>query len=515
MRKARLRTIIIMLVFAIASGVYASETLNGELCNISSDEVIEGNLYVLCGELRIAGQVDGNVIGVARVANVTGGVDDSMYLIGGELNVNGDVGKDLHFAGLVLNVEPEATFENDNSGILSLNLSHSIAEGAVVPGNITNLGYQLLVNGRVTGRVEFWGSSLEINGSVDGDVIASVGNAESDDATSQIERLLIPFPFEVELRVPGLVLGENATIDGQLEYTGPTRGDFERNQLALPPVWNRTGDPIFATPEQSAETLQRYLRAIVREFSTLAFVGAVFVLLVPRQMQSPLRYLQARPVSTLGVGMLSFILSFPIFLLVILLSVLIIFVLSLLPLDPVVIFGGVVLGLANIGSASIFYFTAIYIARVVVALAIGRVALRLLNRARLSPDDSNWRLFTTLLIGVFAISVMGSIPTLGWVFNALTVFIGLGAILNLLQAKLRAFVESTPNNVPPSPTAVSSMAQPRPLLPYLTEDAQRFAPPMIEDEPPGGVGTDNLPEGFNWWGRASDDDESPSESSSD
>ena len=80
--------------------------------------------------------------------------------------------------------------------------------------------------------INFWGSALTISGDVGGDVTATVGNSESRNAASNIETLLFPLQFDVELRNPGLILTESGAIDGQLEYTGPTEGII-RGETAL------------------------------------------------------------------------------------------------------------------------------------------------------------------------------------------------------------------------------------------------------------------------------------------
>lgn len=494
----RIRIALIIAILCLAGGVSAGEYLDGETCHVQPDEVIDGDLFVFCGELRVEGRVTGSIIGAARTAYLTGTVDGSVYLLGGELVLDGTLGKDLHFGGIVVTVNETATFETDNGGIISANLSNTITEGASVPGNITNLGYQLIVDGTVDGQVSFWGSALRVRGEIGDDVTATVGNAESDGASSQIQTLLIPFPFEVDLVDPGLIISADGYIDGQLEYTGPTSGQFRLDQLAEPPIFNQTGVAIFdPTEPTSTENIERYLQSVLREFFSLGFVGLVFLFIIPRQIQSPVRYIKSRPVSTLGVGMLSFILSFPIVLIMALLSIFIVVILSLLPINTVVIFGGVVLGLANIGAASIFYFTAIYVARVVVALAIGRFIVRLANQW----DGGLRSLLLSLLIGTLSLSFLTTIPVqaISWGVNAFTAFLGLGAILTLVRVKISAFLASTPQ---PQPAyAASGQATVSETMPYFADE--HYSSPVIDQEDAPGMR--NLPEGFDWWGNSDKD----------
>jgi hypothetical protein len=502
----RRRFVFLLLIFLLLTSTNIASArgmLNGEECRVDQTTVIEGDLFVLCGELIIDGEVEGNVIGGARTARISGTVNGSIYLFGVELDVSGRLGKDIHWAGLVLDVRDTTDFRSLNSSVLSVNLSNQLHAGGLVPGNISNLGYQLILDGDVGGELNFWGSALKIGGTIGQDVNATVGDSESSGASSQIETLLIPFQVDVELIDPGLRLDAGGQVNGQLEYTGPSPGTLE-GTTEFPPIFNSTQEPILAgtTVEQSAASIGRYLSVVLREFTGLAFIGVLCVLLIPRYIQSPVDTLQVHPVSTLGVGMLSFILSFPIVLIVALLSVLLIVVLAALPLENVVLFTGVVLGLANIGGASVFYFTAIYIARVVVALALGRFIMRVLLQDRY--DRGTWQyLALSMLTGVFLLSLAGSIPIIGWGFNALALFLGLGAILVVLRRQLKSIRTPSPQPAFQPPPQYEPDFVPR--LPYLAEEAEDYPPPLIEDEPPP-AGMGDLPEGFNWWQSDQGDD---------
>lgn len=514
-KSLRLLFVSLYLLFSSTSIASAQGVLDGEDCRVPPEMTITGDLFVLCGQLTIEGVVEGSVIGGARDARITGEVQGSLYLFGAELEVAGDLGKDVHYAGLVLEITPQARFQHARGSVIALSLSHTVDSGGTVPGNITNVGYQLVVDGDVGGEINFWGAALNIDGQVAQDVTATVGDSQTDGSSSQIETLLIPFPIEVELVDPGLVLGEAGRIDGQLTYRAPNPARLD-GATALPPVHRgdlsvqEEGTPV----ERSARSVGRYLQDVFREFIGLAVIGLLAVTLVPTAVQSPMRAVRAHPLSSLGVGMLSFIMSFPIVLIFALLSVLIVLLLALLPLDNLVLFTGIVLGLANIGGASIFYFTAIYIARLVVGLAIGRVIFRLLLQER---DDGSWRyLVGSMLLGLWLLAMLGTIPVVGWGFNALALFVGLGGILSVLRAQL-ARLGSTDPGPPPTLPAVTREAVTVLRLPAQMDDIEGDLPDdEPPDEPPGelhgpwplppdpddglpSTGMDNLPAGFNWW----------------
>lgn len=490
----------ILLFFGTVSFAHAQGILDGESCHVEADTTITGNLFVLCGELKIEGVVNGSVIGAARTTHLTGVVNGSIYLLGVELNVAGTLEKDVHFGGVSLNITPQAEFLSTNGSIMSGTLSHRILEGSVIPGHVTAASYQLVIDGDVAGEVNFWGSALTINGKIGHDVVATVGNAENRGVASQIETLLIPFRIDVTLIDPGLIVSETGQINGQLEYTSSAVGVIE-GEVGRPPIFNSTLDPLLIGPnaEPSAQNIGRYLQATLREFSSLVFIGFLCVVLIPRHIEAPIRTLQRNPVSTLGIGLLGFIISFPIVLVFALLSIGLIILLATLRLNNVVLFTAIVLGLTNVGSASIFYFVAIYIARIVVALALGRFIARVILR---TPDDGTWRhMVLSMVIGVLMLSFLASIPAIGIGLNAFSLFFGLGAILSMVRTQYKKVFRPTPTPVATSPIYTPDFL---PKLPYLPDEAANFPPPLIDDAP--ALGSDNLPDGFNWWQSEYDDE---------
>ena len=100
---------------------------------------------------------------------------------------------------------------------------------------------------------------------------------------------------------------------------------------------------------------------------------------------------------------------------------------------------GVVLGLVNIAGISVFYFVAIFGARALVGLAIGRLILRTLF-LRTDVDENRWMPVLALVIGVGLLSLLTALPTFGILFNAFALFVGLGAILNVVITSFRRLV---------------------------------------------------------------------------
>jgi cytoskeletal protein CcmA (bactofilin family) len=492
----RWKKVLIGLFLALAllagvGGTAAREIRQGDQCLINANETIDGNLFVLCRSLIINGTVNGNVIGAATSTEINGEVTENVYLTSGQLDMSGTLGDDLHFAGAVLRIHPTAQFDSPRNDVWSLSLSTSILPDATIPGSVISRSYQMVIDGEVDGEVTFWGSALTIDGRVVGDIDATVGDPAAGDA-SQLQTLLIPFRLDVNLEKPGLRISEDAAVDGQLRYTSTVEGDIQ-GDMASDPIYT----PVTITPdftplpigeeENPARNLSAYFTQVLREFVTLGLLGLISLLIAPRSLQAPMRQLQLRPLTSLGVGVLTFILSFPIALIALILTLLIIFILSLLQINSLVIAVGFLMGIIDIGGASIFYFTAIFITRVVIGLALGRFIIR-----AIAGDDGSQRvLFISLFAGVGALSILVSLPVIGVVINGIAAVAGLGAILNILQVQLRNMREVAPSisRAPLTPSA---------QLPRRPYEARQFPPPIIDDSKRP-RGTDNLPDGFRWW----------------
>ncbi|MFZ4813231.1 MAG: hypothetical protein ACOYL5_01750 [Phototrophicaceae bacterium] len=484
----RWRWWIIAALFLTAGTASAREFLQANRCRVLPGEVVRGTLFVLCQELTIDGIVEGNLIGVATNAVIHGEVRNGVYLLGGQLDVDGQIFDDLHYLGVVLRLLPGAQLLDPQTDLFALTLTSETASDVRLPGDVLAVGYQLLLNGAVGGEVNFWGSALEIHDTIGGDVIAQVGDPNAVEGMTQLETLFLPFrSFNVNLVASGLRVLPSATLRGDLRYLAPAagtlqgtlEGELDFRQVLLPQI-------VLDEEKSLLANAQHYLSASLREFITLAVVGMLGLLVFPALTQAPIRNLRRRPLTSLGVGTLTFILSFPVVLITVLISLLVLFSLSLLQVSNLLVAGAVVLTLLNVGGASLFYFVAIFVARSIVCLAVGRLLLRQVLR----DDDTLRYQSMRLLFGALLVGAAVTLPTVGWVINALTLFVGLGAIVNLIQAQLRVIREQN-SDAPRSRTIALAELRARSPLPTVAVEV----PPRPQHD----IGTDNLPPDFVWW----------------
>lgn len=488
MRHTRKILVLLAMLLLSVGVVYGADVLQNTVCTVGPDDVIEGNLYVLCRELTIDGRVNGNVIGAAFTAQVNGTVEKNIYLVSGHLEINGTINDDLHFGGIALDIHDSAELA-EGSDVITAGLSARLGAGAVIPGDVIGFGYQWVVAGDVSGGIDFWGSALSVGGVVERGVSTVVGDSRSSGVAGQIENLLFMLPFEVELIDPGLAVQRNALIDGDLYYQSPSAASLDGTISGEVTFDEATSEPTLADlveqEESRVNALEAYVRQFFREFVALLVVGVLILLIAPQSVRAPLYTLRQRPLSSLGVGVLTFILSFPIVLLAFMLSLLILILLAILRLDSVALVGGGVLGVMNFGGASVFYLAAIFGARVVACLALGRAVTR---RFTLTNSTRSW--YVSLVAGVVILALFASLPAVGWLFNALALFMGLGAILHVVQNWLRNVREASVNRYAAGGANGETMIVTLPVVPSPL--------PMINEKPlPRGM--ENLPNGFTWW----------------
>jgi len=443
-------------------GVFAREVLQGTACTIAPEETVNGTLFVLCENLTVEGVVNGNIIGLALRATLNGQVTGNVYLAGGELDVNGELSSALHYAGVRVLVKEGVEV---GGSLFFATLQTTLAPSSVINGNVIGLGYELNALGDIAQEVNFWGAGIAFGGNVGGNVYANVGDPDSD--ASQIRGILLPFGFDLTLGRPGLRVLEGADIAGDVRYGGISEGVFE-GVVRGDSVFTRLTAPL-PTLDRPA-TLTIFWNQAFSEFTALAFVGFVGWMLVPTWLNRPLSRLRLRSVSSFSVGLLTFLLSFPIVLIVLFLSLTLIIVLFAIRLEGIAVAVGILLLALNSAGIGGFYFLAIYVGRVLVAWAFGRLIL--------SPFRNNLQprafALASLLAGTAILGLAIALPVIGWIVNAIVLFLGLGTLLGVALNDVQE-VRDAP--APPLDT------------PTLLPSSQLAVTPAL--------GMANLPDGFN------------------
>jgi cytoskeletal protein CcmA (bactofilin family) len=471
MRRRLFAFTLFLLVYSV-SVASARQILQADQCMVPTDESIKGNLFVTCRTLTIEGTVEGDVIGAAATSSIMGTIEGSIYLLGGQLDVFGTIAGDLHFAGPVLHIHSGANLLYGD--VFSFTLSTESEE--TIAGNVVAAGYELVLEGDVGREVSFWGTALTIAGEVRGDVDASVGDPQST-GVAELRALLTP--AGVALTNPGLYITDQGMVNGQLTYTGPVEGEILA-ELPHEPVFQQvitqTDLTTLTEGDNFAHNVGVYFSVVLYDFITLSLIGIIALLVAPRALQAPIPTLRMRPLPSLGVGLIAFILSWAVILVILLLSAAVVGLFLLLQLRDLTLISALLLAVLDFSGIGLYAVIAVFITRVIVALALGRFIVRRL----FGNDTSRGALIFSLLLGIVILALFASLPLVGWLINAMALFLGLGAILTLLQEELEK-ARAAPMTVPTD-----------------SVEARQVPPPMVDDRP-SEPGRENLPEGFKWW----------------
>ncbi len=478
-RKLTVLFLLMLVLIGVTSQVEASDGMRGDRCVVANDVYIEDDFYFFCRVLEIRGTIDGDVIGAAseitiyRTAVVTG----DLWVGGGKLMVEGRVGDDMHFLGITSTIGEHARFATNRVDLLSVAINTEIVRDAVLPGDLLVYGYQVHVTGTVGGDIDFGGESLTIEGVVAGRVDAEVG-----DIRRNTDLPSLPF-YDISLSDPGLRFGPDAYVGSDLSYRSRTailpppdtvNGSIHFEQIGRQPDITKVGQA-----RDAAEILVNYLRESVRDMITLLFIGTLGLLVAPNLIRQPALHIRRRIVPTVGWGLVTFMLSLPTVIVVVVLGLIVLLILYLIRLNELTILFGVGLLIVTSLLVGTFTFLLLYLGRVIVSYSIGQLLDRYALRSLQLVGFRRWVVMMALGTAIYALIVNVPIPAMGLTVELITALAGVGAVVMHVRAAIYENREMIAQAS--EPTIATTIAVTAPPLPKEIET---------------GPGMTNLPEGF-------------------
>ncbi len=412
-------SLITLLALTFATPAYAFDGRSGENVVIKSNEVIEDDVYVTANNFVLDGTVKGDLIVFGSTITINGTVDGDLIAAGQTVTINGTVTDDARIAGAVLQIGKNATIGDD---VVAGGASFETQEGSVIEGELVVGAGQVLLNGSVTGDVQVGAGSLELNGEFGGDVNAQVGDPEEGGMPRSIfiPQANIQFPTVK----PGFNIGEEAQIEGNLEYTQSQ--DVNIPADAVSGKVTRTEPVVDPAVQKAKPTLAQKGMTwgfdLLRSIVTLIFFGLLLGWLAPMFMKALMEKVQSQPGASLGWGVVAYAAFFFAILVVIVAMIaggVLFGVLTLGGLSGTVIWIGILTLLTMIVG---FVLVTAFLTKIVVAWLGGKLIL-----ARFSPALAEHKVWP-LVIGAILVSLVIALPYIGWLFGVLVMLIGLGAL---------------------------------------------------------------------------------------
>ena len=470
-----------LVLIGVASRVEASDGMRGDRCEVAENEYIVEDFYFFCRILDVRGVIDGDLIGVATDVTIheTAVVTGDVWVAAGRLTVAGTIGDDIHFGGVTLLIQNTTGFTHDRIDVLSIGINAEIQAGAFLPGDLLMYGYQARVDGTVGGDIDFGGEALIINGTVKGRVDAEVGDARR---SADVPNLPV---YGLSFSNPGLRIGEEARIEGDLAYKSRSPGVIPLGAVRGQTRYEQTGSQMDITQvgeaDDAAKILVNYFKAALRDVVTLLLIGAVGLRFAPHLIRQPAQHVRRRTVPTVGWGLITFMLSIPITIVVTVIGLIIVLILYFVNLNELTVMVGVGLLIVSSGLVGGFAFLLLFMGRVVVSFTVGQMLYRYVLHL---PEEATFRRWIAMLaVGTVAYALITNVPVppMSLIVELVTALSGVGALVMVA----RAFVYETTPITPYAPA-------PRPSVPLLSPPPAR----STEEDyfPPPGM--DNLPEGF-------------------
>ena len=431
-----------LLVLILITPAQAFDGRGGDRVVIGSDEVVNDDLYVSAQEFVLDGSVNGDLIAFGQTVTINGMVDGDLMAAAQTLVINGEVTGAIRMAGSILFVGEEASIGGD---IVSAGYSLEVRQGSAIGQDLVFAGAQVLLAGDVTRNVQVATAAFELRGKVGGDVSAEVGDADQGPNGPPPMMFMPQSSVQAPNVRPGLTIDPSAKIEGDLEYTqskdltipaGVVSGKVTRTAP-------QSSGGAAAREETAGQKVGKWALGFVRNSITLILIGLFLLWLFPTFVRGLSAQLQAKPLPSLGWGMVAWAGFFFALFLVICVTILggIFFgVLTLGQLTGTVIWLGLLTVFALIVG---FVLVTTFVAKVVFGAALGKWMLARLN----SPlaEHRYWPMVVGVLITAAVIALLSFplIPgALGGLLNFAVVLFGLGAIW--LWGRERMVRQTTP-----------------------------------------------------------------------
>ena len=416
-----------LLVLSFITPARAFDGRSGDRVVIGADEVVNDDLYVASQEFVLDGTVNGDVIAFGETVTINGTVDGDLMSAAQTVVVNGEVTGAIRMAGSVLFVGEQASIGGD---IVSAGYSLEVQQGGAIGQDLVFAGAQILLAGDVARNVQVGTAAFELRGSVGGDVSAEVGEADQGAAgpppTMFMPQSTVPAPNVP----PGLTIDPSSKIEGDLEYTQAEDLTFPAGVVSgkvtrTAPVSDGTAAP----EETTGQKVLKWALGFVRNSVTLILIGLFLLWLFPAFVAGLSTQLQAKPLPSLGWGVVAwagFFFTLLVVVCVTILGGLLFGVLTLGQLTGTVIWLGI---LALFGLIVGFVLVTTFVAKVVFGAALGRWVLARAN----SPlaEHRYWPMVVGVLVTAAVIALL-SFPLIpgffGGLLNFAVVLFGLGSL---------------------------------------------------------------------------------------
>lgn len=341
---------------------------------IPESEVIPDDLFVGGQNIKMDGRVEGDLIAGSRTIIVTGQVSGSVFSASQNLDILGQVQGSVRALSQTTNI----------SGIIKRNVINFgaclyIRHTGKVEGDVTALGNELTVDGEIGRKLRVTAGTVVISGTINGDA---------------------------DIKANSITLMPTARIKGNLRYESEKEAKIESGaQIAGETEWIKT-----KPKEKEKRAFLTTTDAVIKSLLLLAsmLTGLFLILLSKRYVQAAEKNVFDSFLKSLGLGFI-LIICIPIAIVILLITLI-----------------GIPIALITLCA----YFVLLYLSQIFVGIALGKKVLTGFAKDKQAP--LGW----SLILGLILLTVLTSIPFIGWLICFVVLFTGFGAAISARKVLL-------------------------------------------------------------------------------
>ena len=364
----------VVLVVAMPALALAVEFRTGDNPSIGKDEKIVNDVYIAGGGVTSAGNVNGDLITAGGNVVISGDVSMDIFAGGGNISILSNVGDDVRVGG------------------------GTVVIAGRVGGDLLIGGGNVNISGPgVGGDAVMGGGNVRIGAPVAGNLLAGGGNIYIN----------APIGGDVKIDAQKVTLGKNAVITGNLTYKATEEMVKESGAVVKGKVDFQKRTTRAAPVKVFAGIISAF---ILWKFLALLACALTVGLVLRRYSREIVELAVKRPWFEMGRGVLFMILT------------------PLLSIILLVTLVGIPFGIAGI----LGFILVMIFAWIMTPVILGSVIYRYFSKEEL---EISWK---TILLGVFIYALLGLVPIIGGLAQALLIFLTLGA---MTAFKLRVIKE--------------------------------------------------------------------------
>ena len=352
-----------------ASSSFASIFKGGGRYFVQTGDTINDDLYLWANEGAFEGVITRDLTLFARRYILTGEVSGNINSFSQYATIRGTVGNSVRLFAQTATIDGSV-----GNNLIIFASDVELSRGSTVANDVTIMGGEASIHGEIGHNLTVKAGQVSISGKIGG---------------------------SLDIKADKISIVAPAEILGNITYQSKKEIQIDSGVVVTGTIDRK---PIKASEEGDGQGINWPFRFVL--FLCALITGLILIAAFRRFTKESAVQVVQKPLISLGIGFVSFCMA------------------------P---FAVIILAVTVVGIPSaiilLFAFTVFfYVAKVYVAIALGRLGIRLFRK------DAEPRQGWSLLLGLFVLFLIFAIPMIGWVLYLGTVFWGFGAIVLGIRA---------------------------------------------------------------------------------